>query len=393
MPQKNVAVLDFGSEKLTIAVGSSGINGTLNIKGVGQSGYAGFLNGEFLEPEKLKLAIESAISSVKDSCKFECDKIYVGVPAEFGFVTTNVSSQNYGKQKLIKKSDVSEIFAKADVSARFKEHTKINETAIYFVLDNNAKHQNPIGFETSAMGGLISFFFADNNFINLVKQSLISLGYDSIEFLSESLAESLYLLNDEVRDKYAIIIDSGYITTSVCLVRGGGLLNMFSFSMGGGNLTSDLSECLQITFADAEILKRKIVVSMQPKDEDMYDINVDGKILPISQSTANDIVDSRIEVISKAILKCFESFDYEFPEKTPIYLTGGGLSYIKGAKDRLSKYIGKNIELLIPPEPELNKPHLSSVLSLLYMAIIQNKLKNESFFSKLKNFIKRILGK
>lgn len=393
MPQKNVAVMDFGSEKLTMIVGSSGINGTFNIKSIGQSSYAGFYNGEFLEPEKLNLAIENTISSVKSSSKFELEKIYVGVPAEFCFVTTNSYSQNYGKQKIIKKSDMSEIFTKADVSANFKEHTKINESAVFFVLDNNSKHQNPVGFETSAMGALVSYVFADNNFIKIVKEALLNLGVNSVEFLSETLAESLYLLPLEVRDKNAIIINSGYITTSVCLVRGGGLLNMFSFSMGGGNITSDLSECLEISFADAEVLKRKMVVSVEPKEEDMYDISVDGKIVPISQKTANEIVDSRIEALSKAVLKCFESFDYDYPDSTPIFLTGGGLSYIRGAKDRLSKYLGKNIELLIPPEPELNKPHFSSVLGLLDMAIKQNKLEKQSFFSKLKTIVKRIFGK
>lgn len=48
MPKiKQAAILDIGSEKMTVLAGGHGINNTINIKGFGESLYSGFAGGEF----------------------------------------------------------------------------------------------------------------------------------------------------------------------------------------------------------------------------------------------------------------------------------------------------------------------------------------------------------
>ena len=42
MQKKEIAILDFGSEKLTVVVGSKDVNNTFVIRGKGESDYAGF---------------------------------------------------------------------------------------------------------------------------------------------------------------------------------------------------------------------------------------------------------------------------------------------------------------------------------------------------------------
>ena len=55
MPRKIVSVLDFGSEKITVMVGGRGINGTFDVKGIGNADYAGFMDGEFFQPDVIKI--------------------------------------------------------------------------------------------------------------------------------------------------------------------------------------------------------------------------------------------------------------------------------------------------------------------------------------------------
>ena len=57
MKQNAVAVLDFGSEKLTVLVGRRGINNTLAIDGRGEAAYSGFAEGTFFQPDKLVLHV------------------------------------------------------------------------------------------------------------------------------------------------------------------------------------------------------------------------------------------------------------------------------------------------------------------------------------------------
>ena len=57
MAKTEVAVLDFGSSKITILVGQASVNGIIKIVASGVSDYAGFINGKFIEPDKLSSAI------------------------------------------------------------------------------------------------------------------------------------------------------------------------------------------------------------------------------------------------------------------------------------------------------------------------------------------------
>ena len=387
MQKKDVAILDFGSEKITVFVGHRDVNNTFAISGVGESEYAGFLNGEFLEPDKLKVAMGVAITNAEENAKCSIHQLYIGVPAEFCYCICKNASLNFQKLKNVTKNDIAELFMQANNFSDVKSHMVINQSSIYYVLNDSVKAVNPIGMSAQKLSASLSFVLAENNFIELINSFMYDLEISSVEYISTELAQALFLLDEDERDAYAIMVDCGYITTSVSLIKGNGLLSLSSFSLGGGHITADLSECLKIPFSEAEALKRKIVLSIEPSEKDSYEVVVDSQPTPISSAVANDIVESRIEDIARGILKCISTWKYEYPDFIPIYITGGGLSYLKGAKDLLSKMIGKNIEVIAPATTQYNKPHLSSSLALLNSALSQEELKQpKTLWGRIKKF-------
>lgn len=390
MAKKDVAILDFGSEKISVIIGASDVNNTFAIKGVGYSEYAGFMDGEFLEPENLKLAMGLAINNAELNSKTEIKELYIGVPTEFSFCICKTASQTYPKVKTVSQKDINELFAMANDFDGYKSHTVINQSAIYYVLDDNGKVTNPLGLVTNSMTACMSFILAENNFIRLIDSFLVDLEISRATYVSSALAEAKYLFDEDTRDRYAILVDCGYITTTVALIRGDGILSLNSFSMGGGHITADLQECLKITFPQAESLKRKVVLSVDPDASDVYELATDEGIVPISAKLTSEIVECRVEEIAKNILRCLNACKYDYPHYIPISLTGGGLCYLKGAKDLLAKYLGMNVEIVVPPIPQLNKPHNSSSIGLLDMALKQEQLrKPKGLLAKLRDFINR----
>ena len=67
MSGKDEAILDFGSEKITLMVGGKDVNNSLNIKASYATNYDGFVDGEFLSPDKLIDDFSTLIE--KMSCK------------------------------------------------------------------------------------------------------------------------------------------------------------------------------------------------------------------------------------------------------------------------------------------------------------------------------------
>jgi len=369
MVKKEVAILDFGSSKITVLIAERGVNNTFNIKGTGEIEYAGYYEGKFLEPDKVKMAVGLAINNAETTARSRITKLYIGVPGEFLAVACKEAQITFPKKKKINDSDIAELFFVGNEFKKSATHTAINNTPIYFTLDDGRRIIEPRGMTSAKLGGLISYSLAENNFLDFVQSMVEDLGIRATKYISSPLAESMLLFEPEVRDRYAILVDCGHISTSVMLVRGDGQLFLNSFSMGGGHITGDLSQCLKISFYQAEGLKRKVVLSLLAEESDFYEIQSKDYMIPFSAKTTNEIVGERINVIANFILKCFNRCEYEFPDYIPVHLTGGGLSYIKGARDYLSKRLGRKVEIVSPPVPGLNRPHFSTALGVLDIAL------------------------
>ena len=226
--------------------------------------------------------------------------------------------------------------------------------------------------------------------IQLINNALKKFGLKTVEYLSSTLCTNNYLLSNNDREEPCIVVDCGYISTSVSISQGNGLMLLSSFSVGGGQIASDLSECLKISYTEAENLKKQVILSVVPQLSDGYEIKRNNQTSVISMKETNEIVLARLDMICGLINKCLASTDKKNLYKMPFYLTGGGICFIKGAKDYLSKYFGVNIDILYPPNLQYSRPNYSSALGLLNMALeIENNQKTSKFIKFLKRITKR----
>lgn len=387
---KNVAVMEIGTSKIGVFIGNKGINNTLNVIGSFEQSYSGYYNGEFVEPDKLSEDIGNALAKAEISAGENIKKVYVGVPADFCTCITKTFNQSFGERFRVEESDVLEIYEQSNELKDNANYVLISCSPIYFILDDGRRLLNPIGERTSRISGEISYIYAEKTFISKINVALRRFGISVVEYISATLAENTYLLSQDKREKASVLIDCGFISSSVSIIEGNGLRLLNSFSAGGGQVVSDLSECLKITYREAEELKKQIVLSVVPELGDGYEIHRQNQVIPISMVEANEIVCARLDMICSLISKCLESVPKNILYKMPFYLTGGGICFIKGARDYLSKTFGINIEILSPPSLQYTKPNYSVELGLLNMAITQeNKHKTNWFLNLIKKMTKR----
>ena len=167
------------------------------------------------------------------------------------------------------------------------------------------------------------------------------------------------------------------------LVMGDGLLGLRSFSLGGGHIMADLCEAFKLTPKQAESLKRKVDISYKPEEDDVYEIPTDDEPILLKATEVNQVVENRISQIGRMINKCIDDIEYNVKDYLPILLTGGGICYVKGSRACLSNAINRDVEISCPPVPQMDKPHASAVLSLLDLALKQNKQVSQFFIIKL----------
>ncbi len=370
----NVIVVEIGSSKLSCVAAQEGINGIFNIKAKAQVEYAGFFEGEFIEPNLLEDAVKSLFAQIKSIYKKNFEKIYVGVPAEFSKVTAVKEEEAFRFKRLIRQSTIDMLSVSASKKIDEDNMEILSIDPIYFVLDDSRKTNAPIGNKANKISVEFSVILAQKSFINTFNRIWTKLGMEQVEYLSEPLCEAMLILEKEERERTCIVIDVGARSTSVAFVKGNGLTNLTSFSMGGSHITNDLSDACKISYNDARNLKKAIVLSLKGNEGDFYDlVTIGGRVTKIPMSLANEAVCYRLDLIAKTVNECIRLFAKEYVPYYPIYLCGGGIAKIKGGKDYFSKCIGRNISYGVPPIPAMDKPENSALLGLVKSAIAEKK--------------------
>lgn len=369
MQKKQVAVLDVGSSKITAVVGERGINKTFVIKSRFDFNYDGFVDGEFLNLEELKSVLFDAVSSLKNVLGKGLKTVYLGVPSEFTDVFVKESQISFDSKKKITEEDLDSLYESAFIVAPTKSEL-INRSAVNFELDDFRKLANPIGCKSSILKGRLSFVYCKEYFINNVKNVVLRAGADMVECVSVSLAEAMYLLEAPVRDRIAIICDVGYITSTFSIIQGDGIIYEKTIPFGGGIITGALTEKLETSFTISESLKRKVNLSSR-SNGGSFDIvsGDDGKYYSL-ETVKNSVLNS-LDGFCEQISVAIEDSNYILPEHVPFFVTGGGIAFLRGAKEHLSSRLGMVVSVLAPMVPLMENPLESSILSILDLALEQ----------------------
>lgn len=381
---QDVAILDFGSGKITVFIGSRGVNNTVCINGIGECDYAGFGDGEWYDPEQICSVVGHAISKAETNSCTKVRHLYIGVPGEFTITQCKEVSISLSKNRKITDYDVDALHDQGVEFSQLPDYQVINSQPIYYNLDDERRLIQPVGLTSTKLSGLISYILAEKKFTKFIDKIMASVHIESFVYVSSVLAETLFLFDEIKRDQFVILVDVGYITSTVILARGDGILSMNYFDFGGGHVTGALAIALEIPYSQAESLKRKVVLSLNVSEEDVYEISERGEVKKFKAKLVNEIVSGVIDVIASTIEKCLKRCVYEYPDYIPYYITGGGLCYLKGARDYLSKRLDKPVEIVAPSLPQFNRPHLSSSLGLLDMVLSQQMPEEKKgFFAKL----------
>lgn len=374
---KYVLTFDIGSSNIRAILAGRGLNNTFNVRGYKEIEYDGFYEGEFLDKEKLYSIFES-VADEFDTTSNKIDKVYIGVPAEFSSVMTTEVAINFGDRRKVKGSDIDSLFYMAGEKSKSAEVEVVSVSAIEYIVDGRTTH-SPVGERGSSILGKLSVIYVNRNFIDTFNNIVGGLGFSSVEYISEPLAEAQYVIPCDKKEDMALLIDSGDLTTSITLVKGDGLVFLSSFSRGGGFITNDLSEAFDLSMSEADRLKKQIVLSLKGKQNDYYDLTTDlGKATRILMNEANEVVGYRIEELAEAVAKCLQLNKQQFSSYLPVFLTGGGISNLKGGRDYLAKCLGRNVSYGVPTLPGKDRASLASIYSLVNASLISNDEKNKA---------------
>ena len=366
---KNIEfLLSVGSSKISLVAITKSKSSPLILVSI-EKLYDGFMDGEFFDTTQITDVVQKLFAEMSEKLKIKIKKIHVGVPAEFSISVCKRKTRKFLNVRKIKPQMLIELFDGVDDVKSAEGYKLISYSPMSYSLDSGLKTLNPVGKRSSQLSLDSSYILVKETFISKFDKVLKNLGVAEINYVSTILGQALTVAKNEKLDMLAIV-DVGHITTEVAILKGEGLALLSSFSLGGGHITADIMELLQKPFADAEIIKRKVRLTVLPEKNEKYIASNKQEQIMAPIAVTNDIVRSRIENIAKVIDNILD-IDKSFAS-LPIYLTGDGIANFKGVITILERITNRKIYEFQLPFDNSTKKFQTSTLGI---AEIVNRLK------------------
>lgn len=379
---KDIAVLDVNSRLISTIVGSKRAQSVFGIKSLVEKQHQGYENGEWFDKDDTVDIAKSVLLDAMKSADSRTKKLFIGVPAEFVTVVTKEVGIRLDRQRRVIDDDIDYLLKKGDDFDTDKYLT-INTSAIYYSVNGDEKIYSDVrDMEASGVDACVSYMLCERSFVKTFDEVASSLGFTDVRYVATCWAECMSLLEKEQRDGVYMLIDIGYLSSSVCIAKGEGILDMKSFSMGGAHICADIYEALDVPFDMAEEAKRLVDINLNYNDEAV--LVGDGENV-VYATDACEIAKNRLDVFADVISDIFKEIEEDAPSYVPVYLTGEGVASMRGAKKYLSEQLGKNIEVVTPKLPGFVKPDDCSKASLLIMADNLSKFNFGAFIKKIFN--------
>lgn len=369
MGRKSVAVLDIRSSEVAVFIGERGVNNTFVFKASKTEAYDGYENGKFYSEENLSTAIFRAVSAVEQICGERVRTLYVGVPGEFTEVVPREQEIGFPKEKKISQKELALLFESG--KKPLKDYRFMRATSMIYVTADNRRVVDPEGIASTGLSGVLSYFYCSEYFAqtmeDIFKNSRIAL-----RFLPTQFAMASYLIPSETRDECAAFLDVDFLSSTVCVVLGNGVLAQRTFWTGKAHIVIKLMEEFSLPYEAALALLSKANLHAKDTAGNM-EYTFRGETYMISYEKFLDAVMFGLDMICEAVGGFLEECSGEELDYKPLYVSGDGLSDIRGALEHVSKRLNRVCELLVPDLPYYNRPSMSSRIALMDMAYEDNR--------------------
>ena len=389
-----IAAIEFGTSKIvTMIARNSGLD-RLDIVGSGTVPYDGYTDGNWNTPRQMVQRVRDSIAAAEMEANTKIREIYVGVPGEYVHVFSVEASVDAPNGEITDET----INAVQDAAADRLHLSEsgcmvLHRSPAWFIVDDGKQTMSPLG-GGNKLTAMITFIVADQNFIDDIREMLGVLNITILGFLATTLGEALLLLSLDDRDRGSLLIDCGYLNTEISVVQGDAVVYHAILPKGGGHVTADLAMALKIPMRAAEQIKRNYVFNPDEFDKDSFAEVYDGagNRLTFPREQVKETIEKTMDDLAEMIRLTIEDDAAQFlGPRSQVYLTGGGVSLMRGAREYLSGKIGRPVKVTAAKSSKMNSPVYSSALGLadlIFDSLEQNAGGAEGTVGKFRGILK-----
>lgn len=314
--------VDIGSDTIKVAVCEL-FNNKLNLLAACSVKSRGIKKGLITDVYEAGESVKRAINEVEDMLGINIRKVITTVPGYFSSFNLREETINFGQNKIIDGSDISDIMD--NVASKKVSIDKEIVTIIPIDFEvNNSRYMDPKGRESSYLKLRAIVVETPKKNIYSVVSLLEGIGLEVIDISLSSIGDINCFRTKELCNKVGAIVNIGYETTTISLYNKAIIVKSSTLAMGGRNIDNDISYIYKTSIEEAKRIKEHFALAHKKFagiNEAFESIDKSGVEIKINQFEVSEIVMSRIEeilVLARKEINLLTNRDVDY-----IIITGG----------------------------------------------------------------------
>ena len=335
--ERYVAVVDFGSSKVSLCVSSVKDGAPDQILFFKNLPSEGIVRGNILNPQKVAAPLRSLVSEAQAQTGLHITLAVVNLP-RWNVRTQNISHRmdDRDPSAYITQTDIHSLseFAYSELNHRIDTKTDI----IYGILPQSystedmlqVSEDDVIGATSSFLEGHFIAFTGAKRYKDNIDRVLSDVGLSAADYVFSPVCESENVITEEEKDRGAALVEIGAEVTSVSVYHKGALRYYGAFPFGGKVVTSDIHTECNIPDKLAENLKLAYGFCTPDRLQTLSDktIKIDNPASSESQQLTvkylAEIIYCRMNEILNAVMHLIGESGLDNNLRAGIILSGGG---------------------------------------------------------------------
>ncbi len=325
--ERIIVGLDIGTTKICAVVGEM-LDDEINIIGVGSHPSTGLRKGSVVNIESTVDSIRKAVEEAELMAGCDISSVYVGIAGNHikGFNSHGIIAI---KGREILKSDVERVIDAAKAVAIPTDREILHVIPQEFIVDDMESIQNPVGMTAIRLEAKIHIVTGAVSSARNIVKCCNKAGLEVCDIVLESLASGQAVLTDEEKELGCLLADMGGGTTDLALFKDNNVKFIYELTVGGHNLTNDISIGLRTPLPEAEKIKIEhgTCVPQNVRSGATIEVPAVGGRAPkkLSKGILAEILEPRVDEIFSLLKKEIFSNGLENSFPAGFVLTGGSV--------------------------------------------------------------------
>ncbi|WP_299200316.1 cell division protein FtsA [uncultured Amphritea sp.] len=375
-PGNNMIVaLDIGTSKVVCLVGEVGLDGIIDIVGIGSHESRGLKRGVVVNIESTVHSIQRAVEEAELMAGCKIHSVTVGVAG------SHINSMNSHGIVAVRDGEVMEHDLERVIDAARAVAIPADQKILHilpqeYVIDNQEGIREPLGMSGVRLEAKVHLVTGAVNAVQNIEKCVKRCGLAVDNAVLEQLASSYAVLTEDEKELGVCMVDMGGGTTDIAIFTGGSIRHTAVIPIAGDQVTNDIAMALRTPTPHAEEIKIKYACALAQLASAEDTIKVpsvgDRPSRDLSRQALAEVVEPRYDELFSLVQAELRRSGFEDMVAAGIVLTGG-TAKMEGAVELAEEIFHMPVRLALPKGVRgmgdiLNSPIYATGIGLLQYA-------------------------